>query len=319
MNARSLARRALPVAVSAGTLVALSIWIHPREILAATTPAALRLLTPALLLYATVTLAIEARCLVRLCPPLATPLSLWTAARIKAASYLVQVLHYALGVGALAYLLQRRTRISNVHAAGIALMISFLDLAVLLSLGASVILLVPGVAPDVRVGVLGALAASTVAGITLLRSGRSLGPLDRLRDSTAFAAARETPAPALIEIGLLRVLLVSAFIALIAVALRAFDIVVPLGPLVLSVVLLALVAALPIAVAGLGTGQAAFLYLFRGRASPETLLACSLTLSAGLLLVRVLLGLAFAREYGREALTQADPSAASWSEESSEP
>jgi hypothetical protein len=305
--------------VSVGALAALSIWIHPREILTAATPAALRALTPALLLYAAVTLVIEARCLVRLCPPDATPLSLWTAARIKAASYLVQVLHYALGVGALAYLLQRRTRISTVHAAGITLLISFLDLAVLLSAAALAILEVPDLAPDVRVGVLGGLAASALAGILLLRAGRSLGPLDRLRDSTAFAAARETPGPALIEVGLLRVLLVSAFIALSTVALRAFNIVVPLGPLVLSVVLLALVSALPIAMAGLGTGQAAFLYLFRGRASPETLLACSLTLSAGLLLVRFLLGFAFAREYGREALTQADPNAASWSEERPEP
>ncbi len=46
------------------------------------------------------TLAIEARCLVRLCEDGSPRLGAWTAARIKAASYLVQILHYALGMGA---------------------------------------------------------------------------------------------------------------------------------------------------------------------------------------------------------------------------
>lgn len=319
MNLRRLTRHALPVAVSASTLVALAVRIHPREILAATTLEALRALTPPLLVYAAVTLSIEARCIVRLCPPEATPLDLWTAARIKAASYLVQVLHYGLGVGALTYLLQRRTGVSAVRAAGITLMISFLDLAILLSLAASSVALVRSPAPEVRVGLLAGLAAAILGGIALLRAPGSLGPLDRLRDSPAFAAARATPAPVFAEIALLRAIFVSAFIALIAAALRAFDVVVPLGTLVTSVVLLSLVAALPIAVAGLGTGQAAFLYVFRGRAAPETLLACSLTLSVGLLMVRVLLGLAFAREYGREVLAQAEKSEVPRSEGSSEP
>ncbi len=314
MNARPFIRRALPIAVSAGTLVALAAWIHPREILAATRLEALGALTPPLLVYAAVTLAIEARCIVRLCPPEASHVGLWTAARMKAASYLVQVVHYALGIGALTYLLQRQTGVPAIRAAGITLLISFLDLAVLLSLAAAGVTLVRTPALEVRVGILAALAVAILGGIALLRVPGLLGPLDRLRESSAFEAARATPVPVLAEIGILRAILVSAFIAITAAALRAFDIVVPLGTLVISVVLLALVSALPIAVAGLGTGQAAFLYLFRGRATPETLLACSLTLSAGLLTVRTLMGLVFAREYGREALAQSGRSAAAGSE-----
>ena len=64
-------------------------------------------------------------------------------------------------------------------------------------------------------------------------------------------------------------------------------------------------AGLPIAVAGLGTGQAAFVWVFRDYGDPETLLACSLALSAGLILLRVGMGLAFAREYAREAIQAA--------------
>ena len=68
--------------------------------------------------------------------------------------------------------------------------------------------------------------------------------------------------------------------------------------------IVALVAAIPIAVAGLGTSQAAFLYLFESYAPPETLLAMSLVLSAGMLTLRALMGVAFAREFTREALRE---------------
>ena len=65
------------------------------------------------------------------------------------------------------------------------------------------------------------------------------------------------------------------------------------------------VSALPIAVAGLGTGQAAFLVAFRGVAPPETLLALSLALSTGMIAVRGTMGLVFAREFAREAAADA--------------
>ena len=65
------------------------------------------------------------------------------------------------------------------------------------------------------------------------------------------------------------------------------------------------VAGLPIAVAGLGTSQAAFVFLFRDYASQEALLAQSLVLSTGMLALRAGMGVAFAREFTREALRAA--------------
>jgi hypothetical protein len=49
----------------------------------------------------------------------------------------------------------------------------------------------------------------------------------------------------------------------------------------------------------------AFVYLFRHWAGPEQLLACSLTLSAGIIVLRAGIGLLFARELTREALVAA--------------
>jgi hypothetical protein len=58
-------------------------------------------------------------------------------------------------------------------------------------------------------------------------------------------------------------------------------------------------------VAGLGTGQVAFIEVFQRYAAEETLLACSLALSAGLIVLRAATGLLFAREFTREAFVAA--------------
>ena len=75
--------------------------------------------------------------------------------------------------------------------------------------------------------------------------------------------------------------------------------------LAVGVAAVSLVASLPIAVAGLGTGQVAFVYMFRHWGSPEILLASNLALTVGLILMRAGTGLIFAREFTREALAAA--------------
>ena len=95
-----------------------------------------------------------------------------------------------------------------------------------------------------------------------------------------------------------------AFIGVAIATFYAFDIAVPLPVLVAGMMIAALVAALPIAVAGLGTGQFTVVYIFRDYASAEALLTASLVLSAGMILLRVGMGLLFAREFAREALEE---------------
>ena len=77
-------------------------------------------------------------------------------------------------------------------------------------------------------------------------------------------------------------------------------------PLMVNVSVMLLVAALPIAVAGLGTGQVVFVALFERYAPAETLLAASLLLSFGLIVVRSAMGLLFAHEFAREAIAHRD-------------
>ena len=98
---RQILRWGTPFVVTVGGLW----WVFSRIGLGAVaeqlTPDALWLLIPAILAFGIIAVAIEAECLVRLLPDSRDVLSRGTAARIKAASYPLSLVHYALGAGAL--------------------------------------------------------------------------------------------------------------------------------------------------------------------------------------------------------------------------
>jgi hypothetical protein len=301
---RWLIRRLLPAAVSIAALAALLVIVDFSALVEALSWEVVLFLAPALLVYGAATLALEAISITRLLGHTAGTVPAWTAARIKCASYLLGIVNYALGVAALSVLLQRRAGIRLAESASVVLLISAVDILVVTVLATSGAVVSEIEAPARLAGVLAILVVGFVGGLTLLRTPASLGPLERIRSLSFFAALRTTPLRRLGELGLLRVSFAASFITLAAVAFRAFGIAAPLSELAVGMMIVAVVAALPIAVAGLGTGNATFVLVFRHLADPETLLALSLVLSAGMISLRVGMGLVFAREFTREALEQ---------------
>jgi hypothetical protein len=306
----STLQRTAPLLVTLGTLAFLLTRVDLAATWAHVHARAVLVLVPALLAYGAITLWIEALTLVRLVPPESSHLGTWACARIKAATYPLGLLHYTLGAGSLALLLRRHGGIGVASAAGIVLLISVFDLGILLGLTAVGAALLGARAPALQAGVVVAGTIGLALGFALLRSSRPVGPLERLRQLEVFRAARQAPLRLLGELLALRLLFIMTFVALGGAALAAFSLSVPLGDLVVNVAGVSLVAALPIAVSGLGTGQVAFVYLFRHWAEPEALLACSLTLSAGLILLRAGIGIAFSRELMREAYVASREAAA---------
>ena len=300
--ARRVARWLLPVAVSSAAFVLLLRRIDLGEVLQHVDAGVAARLVPALLVYGVVSLWIEAQTLSYLAAPGSSVLDKWTCARMKAASYPLGLLNYALGAGGLTYLLRRRGGMRISEAAGIVMLIALFDLGLLLLLSALGVMLLSTQEVALQVGVIAIGMIAIASGFGFLRAGISMGPLDRIRDLELFRAARETPLDRLAILALLRLGFVVSFILLCGAALAAFDIWIPLGDLVVGTAAVSLVASLPIAVAGLGTGQVAFVYMFRHWGSPEVLLASNLALTAGLILMRASIGLIFAREFTREAL-----------------
>lgn len=306
---RALVQRVLPALVSLGILVFLLRGIDPASLARAVTARVLLVMGGGLLVYGAVTLYLETLSLRRQLEGVAGGVSDWTIARSKCASYLLGILHYALGAAALSVLLQRRAGISLARAASVVILVASVDLLVVLCLAGFGTVWVRTEGAEVQGGLLVLGVFGFFAGLVVLRTDRSLGPLDRLRQLTIFESLRMVPLPRLAELLLLRVAFAVCFVSICATAFYAFRVSAPLVELVAGVLIVALVAALPIAVAGLGTSQAAFLYLFSDYGDAETLLAMSLVLSAGMLLLRAGMGMVFAREYTREAFRETRASA----------
>jgi uncharacterized membrane protein YbhN (UPF0104 family) len=302
-------QRVLPVAVSLAVLVWLLRGMDFAAVAAALRWRVVLVLLPSLVAYGAVTLWLEAQSFARLVHPPAH-LPAWTAARIKCASYLLGIVNYTLGAGALAVLLRRRAGLSLAHAASLVLLVSTTDLVVVLSLAGAGTLQVRSGAPTVNAGLVAAGLVGLFGGLALLRMPGSLGPLDRLRGLAAFDALRSVPLADLGRLLALRIIFCCCFVGICAMGFVAFDVWPPLPELVSGVLLVAVVGAIPIAVAGLGTTQAAFVYLFDDYGSRESLLAMSLLLSAGLIALRAAMGVVFAREFTQEALRETRESAA---------
>ena len=308
VRGRRVLRTAAPFAVSLVLLVYIFGRIDLHSALAyLKADVLLRFMGP-LLLFNVVTLAIEAQCLHRVTtanPADASPLARPDAARIKAACYLLGLLNYALGAAGLSLLVQRRTGASLATAAGMVLLISLLDIGSVIAWVASGSILLQTDAFGVRLGMLAALITAIVLGFVFLRIPMSMGPLEVIRELPIFRAPRTAGIPLLLEIGLLRLLFVGCFVALAAALFWSFGIDVAFTQLALGVGVMLIVSALPIAAGGLGTGQIVFVELFSGLAPDAQLLSASIVLSLGMILIRALVGLAFASEFTREALAAA--------------
>jgi len=302
----SMSSRILRIAVPFGVSGLLLAWLFSRIDLGlaleyVTIDVALRF-GPPLVAFNLVTLVIEARCLHRVASAGGAPLPLWTAARIKAACYLLNVINHALGAAGLSVLLRRRARIGLGNAAGMVFLISLFDIASVLLVAALGASFTQVESFELRLGLIVIAIGAIVAGFVFLRVPGSFGPLDLLRRLEIFRAPRTAPLALLLELALLRGLFLLTFLGLAVSLFWSFGLEVDFFRLSMNTAILILVSALPIAAGGLGTGQIAFVALFAGVASEAELLAASIVLSIGLLSTRALLGLLFAPEFTREAL-----------------
>jgi len=311
MSRRNLLfRRILPALVSVVALGWLLSSIEISALVAALSWNVVVVLLPSMLAYGVVTLVLEAASILLLMESRPADFGLWTAARIKTASYLLGIVNYTLGAGALTVLLRRRAGMGLGESASIVLLITSIDMLILMIMAAAGTTLMETGAPAVRAGVFALLVAGFVVGMIVLRMPANLGPIERLRSLTVFEALRTTPLTRLGKLAAMRICFTSSFIALGGAAFVGFGIEVPLSDLIVGMVFVGVVSALPIAVAGLGTGQIAVVEAFGHLAARETLLALSLVLTAFLLSLRAAMGLFMAREFTKEALEESRASEA---------
>ncbi len=304
MSAKQWLQRGVPIVISGGSIFWLLGSIDSEALIGALNWRIAAVLFPSLLVYGALSLAIEAASILTLVDRRPPGFGLWVAARIKSASYLVGIVNYALGGVALTVLLRKRAGTGTGESASIVLLIAVIDIIVVLSFASLSGVDAGDDAPAIRAGIVALAVSGFFVGMTLLRAPGSLGPLERIRTLAVFDALRTTPLHRIGQVAALRFSFSVLFISLAGSVFFAFEIDIGAAQLIFGMMVIAVVGALPIAVAGLGTGQVTALYVFRDAAPPAELLALSLVLSAGMILLRASMGLFFAREYTREVIEE---------------
>ncbi|MDP6979466.1 MAG: lysylphosphatidylglycerol synthase domain-containing protein [Myxococcota bacterium] len=291
----------LPGAITCAAIAYLVNTIDFTGITAHITPRSASILLPAILGFGFTSLAIEAVTLRRLLHSSRSDFTYMMAARVKSASYLLAILHYALGAATLTVLVSRRAGVTLQRAAGVVGLVMMFDLGMVLSMVALGTALTSSSAIEVQFGALLGIIAVIAGGLALLRAPFSLGPLDRIRDLELFESARSAPVRDLVELAVLRFVFVLIFECMGWAALHAFEIEAPLSVVMVNFSGVVLASMLP-AVAGIGPSQVAMVEFFAAYGAKEQLLACSVSLSASMIAMRALMGIAFAGEFSREAL-----------------
>jgi len=298
---KSALRVVLPFAVTTAILAWLFRSIGVRDVFAQLSLEATAKLVPVIVVYAVLSLWIEGLSLTRLTSHAGRHAGIGLCARIKAASYALGMVNYALGMAGLTVLFRRRVGLPMQVAAGLVATVSVFDLGMMMAIALIGAVLATSQGAVLRLGLVSAVIAAVGAGLFVLRAPFALGPLDRIRDLELFHTARSAPWSLLAELAGLRAAFALVFIGTGLGSLLAFDIRIPLADGVVGLSAVAVVGAAPIAVSGLGTVQAAVVYLFGEWAERDVLLAASLAMQAAMIAVRAAMALLFAGEFTREA------------------
>jgi lysylphosphatidylglycerol synthase-like protein len=266
--------------------------------------------------------AIDSACLTWVVRRFNAPMRYRDILPIRASMYVLALINTSLAQGGVAYYLHRKANVSFLSALSSVLFIAMLEIYQLFLFSTLGVIFYTPVG-DAQIRIVAILRVVYIAAWALLAGVM-----------TFFAAARRSPrirnwvetgrAGAVLAtfiearpLDYLAVLAIKAptFLASVVAqyyALALYGIAIPFVKLMLFLPLVFLAAALPIAVAHLGTSQAAWLLFFSSNASPVKIVAYSLAAQLTFMLCNALIGLVFLPRASRE-LTElrAEPASSS--------
>jgi Lysylphosphatidylglycerol synthase TM region len=253
---------------------------------------------------------IDSLCLTWVVRRFNAPMGLREVAPIRASMYLLALINSNLGQGGVAWYLHRRAAIPFLEVLSSILFIALMEVYQLFLFSTlGVILYHPGsTSQQTIVHVLRiAYAAAWIALAMLIGFFALARSNDRIRAwigaSPARTIARTFVQARPVDYAIVLAIKAPSFLGSLIVqffALSLYGISIPFVKLVLFLPLVFLAAALPIAVAHLGTSQAAWLLFFSVNAPPATILAYSLAAHFTFMFCNGLIGLLFLPRAARE-------------------
>jgi hypothetical protein len=236
--------------------------------------------------FALLWLAIDAAVLTRVFAPLGAELSWLEMARERAATYPLMILSYHLASAALVARLATRTSTSLSRLGGGILLHYLVDLLALGGISLAAASALDGPLASALRPLLGVL---TLGAAGLLLAGRLVRRHLQGRPVVEAIAALSSTDIALVLLG--RCAWYGSFSIFVWATAACFSLRFSLVDVAARMPLVLAISALPIAPAGLGTGQGAFLVLFEGLGTPPQLFAYALVFGATLIVLRIPLGM----------------------------
>lgn len=301
-RAVSLLRRLLPWVVALGILAVLFRRAGGAELRQALAEADIALLLGATALCTVGMYLIDVLAFTRTISWFNCRIGFREVAPVKAASYLLNVLNYSAGTASVALWLNRQRAVPFLEAAAALLFLNVTDALVLVCFMAAAF---PALDPPLSsgVGAIVLVAVGAFSGHLLYwRKGIDFLVLGRLRRWPIFKSFREANLGHYLQLAAVRIPFILLFVLNHWLGLLAFGVDVPFLTVLAYVPILSFIGTIPITVAGLGTVQAATVFLFAPWAPEATLLAFSLAMTVLLTAARALLGVPVFRRVSNELI-----------------
>ena len=219
------------------------------------------------------------------------PFSKREARSIRALSYLVAMVNWNLGSGAIMLHLRRSKEIPLTSSLATILFYNSLDGFILLAMAAVGLATSGHGTRGAAFAVAGVLAALIALVAALRADWPEWEVIARVRNSLPVRTIRAATLRDVTLVGTARLVYFLIFVFYFWAALRAFSVTVPALHLVGSVPLILLAAVLPVTPAGLGTQQAAMVYLLRAFGDEANILAFGLVFPISFMVARAVLAL----------------------------
>ncbi len=279
--------RVLPWLVAIGILAFLMAKVSPRELLAAVAVAA-GWTVPFVAAMVLLVYVADSFAMWRTFGWFLAPVSLREILVTRGATYLLALINYTLGQGAIVYFVHRTHGVPVLRGTGAVLLVMGVNVLLLLLLSTVGLVFAPEVPPMLKT-----VLAIAYAGLAVYVALVAAKPR-WLRDRPVFDILLNAGIRGHLKAMAVRVPHLLSLVVLSYGSMRGFGIKVPFGQAVMLLPVAYFIAVLPISPAGLGTTQAAMTTLFaryaEGPNPAAVILACSLTAQAVAMVVQASIG-----------------------------
>jgi uncharacterized membrane protein YbhN (UPF0104 family) len=291
-------RRALPWAIAAAILAYLFRVVPVADAWDAARQTRLEIFIPCTLASLILWFLIDSRALSYLFSRFNAPVSWLEARSLRGLTYLVTPINWNLGTATIILHLRRSKGIGAMESTSSMLFYMGIDLLVLGGLALAGVWMLPRSPELDQIGRGAAILVAVQIALLALVMPRvpDWGWLRRLRSLRIFRTHGLASWRDVALLLVIRALYFGGFVFYFWLGTRAFHVDLPLFVAVAATPVILIVGAIPITPAGLGTQQAAMLYLFSSYGSEGAILAFGLAFPVAVTLGRLVLGLLYIRD-----------------------